>query len=178
MEVFWRMNNTRNCSRELPKYFASEMLSWFWGATLRFSERGRMHVCESCRNISPWKCFGGFREQRYDFPREAVCTYAYEYFTLKNVLPYAPSSFLPHNTYMPSPFWVEVMRLRVVGETMKPQGTRNHIRNILVVVGTSRRVTTLSGHSDDLSCIFTNNTGSAAAAAPVRLFALLRLWQF
>ena len=125
--------------------------------------------------------------------KEAVCTYAYEYFALKKLLTLVPSYFLPHNTpyNMQSPFWVEIMRLRVVGETMIPQGTHSLLGNIfLVVAGTSRRVTTLSGRSDwprckrgdDLSCIFPNNTGSAAAAAAtaaaVRLFALLRLWQF
>ena len=62
MELFLRMNNTRNCSRGLPKYFASEMFWWFWGATLRFEER------------------------------EAVCTYAYEYFALKKLLPLASTS--------------------------------------------------------------------------------------
>ena len=78
MDIFFRMNNTRNCSREVLEYLIF--------------------------HISPRKCFGGSGEQRYDFQREAVCTYAYEYFALKKMLPLAPSSFLPHNTYMQSPF--------------------------------------------------------------------------
>ena len=44
MELFLRIN-IRNVSRELPKYFASEIFWCFWEVTLRFSERGRMHVC-------------------------------------------------------------------------------------------------------------------------------------
>ena len=153
---FFRMNNTRNCSRELPKYFALEMFWWFWGATLRFEERPYARMC-----MNTWHS--------------------------KKLLTLAPHSFLPRNTHMQSPFCVKFMRLRVFGETMIPQGTHSLLGNVLVVVGTSRRVTTLSGHSDwprckrgdELSCIFTKNTGSAAAAAaPVRLFALLRLWRF
>ena len=45
MELFFRMNNTQNCSREVPKYVASEIFWWFLEAPLRFSEKGRMHVC-------------------------------------------------------------------------------------------------------------------------------------
>ena len=67
MELFLRMNNTWNCSREVPKYFASEIFWSCWGWPLRFSERGRMHVL-----------------------------YVYEYFAVKKLCPLAPSFFLSH----------------------------------------------------------------------------------
>ena len=44
----------------------------------------------------------------------------------------------------PTEHTFEIMCLRVVGETMIPQGIHSLLRNVLVVVGTSRRVTTLS----------------------------------
>ena len=92
--------------------------------------------------------------------------------------------FLPFTYVQAVAFLREIMRLRVVRETIKPQGTHHLLGNIFVAVGTSLRVTTLSRHNDwppckrgaDLSCIFTNDTDYAAAAA-MRLFTLLRPWQ-
>ena len=33
--AFLRMNNTRNCSREVPEYFVSEIFWWYSGAPQR-----------------------------------------------------------------------------------------------------------------------------------------------
>ena len=56
MGLLLRMNNRRKCSREVPKYFFSEIFWWYWGAPLRFSESGCMHVNACVKIMRPGVC--------------------------------------------------------------------------------------------------------------------------
>ena len=69
----------------------------------------------------------------------------YEYFAVKKLCPLAPSFFLSHTTYKQSPFRVEIMRLRVVAETMKPQGTQSLLGNTFWVLTGGHRYDFQSG---------------------------------
>ena len=58
----------------------------------------------------------------------SVCTYAYVYVWKlrgQKAFPLVTLNVVSHTTYKQSLFWDEIMRLRLVGETMKPQGTQS-----------------------------------------------------
>ena len=44
MELFLRMNNTRNCSREVTKYFSSGIFWWYWGAPQQRDRDGSFEI--------------------------------------------------------------------------------------------------------------------------------------